>query len=274
MPKFVKKNLTEMEATGGGVRDLITPDKRIGKLVPIDEIYPNPDQPRKHFDEEALASLAESIRQHGLINPITVNESGIILAGERRYRACRRLGMREVPVVKMNGSMEISLVENLQREELHPLEEARGYQALVDGGYTHEDIAQRIGKDRSVVSHSLRLLDLPPDIQAECVTSHNVTKDQLLQVVSASSDDERRAVWASIKEGKSARAIRRERKESAARRLTTRIFINRVRSLNEQIAALDLGHATKRDRERLRAHVTQAVTSLQAMLDHLDDHQG
>lgn len=271
MPKFIKSDIAAGRASGAHVRDLIAPDKRVGKLVAIDEIFPNPEQPRKIFDEESLAALAESIRLHGLINPITVDENGMILAGERRYRACRIIGMREVPVVRMNGSMEITLVENLQREELHPLEEARGYQALVDAGYTHEQIAQRIGKDRSVVSHSIRLLDLPPEIQTECVASHNITKDQLLQVVSAGDEAERWAVWNAIKGGKSARAIRRERREaSLSKPVTTRMFLNRVRSVRENAISVDLARVSRRDRDRLRMHLAETIESLRAILDRID----
>ncbi len=116
MPKFVDPNIAKIRSAGDEIRDLIAPDKRVGKMVPIDEIYPNPNQPRKHFNENALNELADSIREHGLINPITVDDDGMILAGERRFRACTKLGMREVPVVRMNGSLEISLVENLQRQ--------------------------------------------------------------------------------------------------------------------------------------------------------------
>jgi ParB family chromosome partitioning protein len=275
MPKFVKAGISLGRGTGNQLRDLITPDKRVGKLVPIDEVYPDPNQPRRHFDEASLNELAESIRQHGLINPITVNDDGVILAGERRYRACAKLGMREIPVVRMNGSYEISLVENLQREDLHPLEEARGYQLLVDAGHTHEQIAQRIGKDRSVVSHSLRLLDLPPEIQADCVTSHNVTKDQLLQVLSGDTDEHRWEIWQHIKAGKSARAIRQERRgRSAGRPVTARIFLNRMKAINQNAESLDVSLATAKQRERLRANLLQGIAALQAMLRKLDETAG
>jgi|GEM_PF-793574 len=276
MPKFVKPTISLGRGKDDEIRDLITPDKRVGKLVPIDEVFPNPDQPRRHFDEESLGSLAESIRQHGLINPITINDAGVILAGERRYRACLKLGLREIPVVRINGTYEISLVENLQRLDLHPLEEARGYQVLVDAGYTHEQIAQRIGKDRSVVSHSLRLLDLPPEIQAECVTSHNVTKDQLLQILSAENPEAQWRIWKAIREGKSARALRRERREGAqkGRALTPRMFINRVKAIHQNAGAIDLSRASRKEREALQSNLSQAIADLQAMLARLEEATG
>jgi len=270
MPKFVSPNIVKVRSSGDEIRDLIAPDKRVGRMVAIDEVYPNPNQPRKHFNEDALNELAESIRELGLINPITVDENGMILAGERRFRACTKLGMREVPVVRMNGSLEISLVENLQRQDLNPMEEAWGYQLLVDAGNTHELIAQRIGKDRSVVSHSLRLIELPAEIQNECVTSHNVTKDQLLQVVSAPTDEERYAVWNAIKAGKSARAIRRDRKTTPGTKATTpRIFINRIKALGNSAEAMDLTTATDREKERLRSQLSATISSLQEILDEL-----
>jgi ParB family transcriptional regulator, chromosome partitioning protein len=271
MPKFVNPNIAKIRTSGGEeIRDLIAPDKRVGRMVAIDEIFPNPNQPRKHFNEEALAELAESIQEHGLINPITVDDDGMILAGERRFRACTKLGMREVPVVRMNGSFEISLVENLQRQDLHPIEEAWGYQILVDAGNTHEQIAQRIAKDRSVVSHSLRLIELPADIQRDCVTSHSVTKDQLLQVVSAKSDEERYAIWEAIKAGKSARAIRREKKTGSPTKPTTpRMFINRIKTLGANADSIDLSRATDSERERLRAHLSATISSLQDMMNEI-----
>jgi ParB family transcriptional regulator, chromosome partitioning protein len=273
MAKFASKDLLKGHTKKNtNLQDLIAPDKRVGKLVPIDEIAPNPDQPRKHFDEASLGELAESIRLHGLINPITVDENNMIVAGERRYRACLSLGMREVPVVRMSGSMEISLVENLQRLDLHPLEEAFGYQALVDSGNTHEQIAARIGKDRSVVSHSLRLLDLPEAIQAECVTSHMVSKDQLLQVLSAETEEARWATWQAIKDGKSARAIRRERKQTHKRpQVTPRVFINRVRGVRDNADSIDVSSASKREKERLEKHIDEAIVAMQDILKKLRD---
>ncbi|OQB37336.1 MAG: Chromosome-partitioning protein Spo0J [Candidatus Latescibacteria bacterium ADurb.Bin168] len=270
MPKFVTRTISQGRTGDDEIRNLIAPDKRIGKLVPIDEITPNPGQPRRHFDPDSLATLTESIRQHGLINPITVDENGRILAGERRYRACVALGMREVPVIRMSGSLEVSLVENLQRQDLHPLEEARGYQTLADAGYTHEQIAARIGKDRSVVTHSLRLLDLPADIQAECVTSHNVTKDQLLQILGADTPEQQRQIWEDIKAGKSARALKQERSEAKRRgQITPRVFINRVRSFSADAGKIDVARLSDSEKRTLKTHVEHALARLTSLLGEL-----
>ncbi|MED9890646.1 ParB/RepB/Spo0J family partition protein [Ruminococcus champanellensis] len=140
----------------------------------VAEIEPNREQPRKSFDDGAIAALADSIREHGMIQPILVrpleNGSYQIVAGERRWRAARMLGLEEVPVtiraMSDQETMQIALIENLQRENLNPIEEALGYQELMDQfGMTQEGIAQIVGRSRSAVANSLRLLQLPEQIQ-------------------------------------------------------------------------------------------------------------
>ena len=143
-------------------------------LLPLHKIEPNPNQPRKVFDEEALEDLAESIQEHGLIQPIAVRpeENGYyrIIAGERRWRAARMAGLAEVPVLILNADdkavMELAMIENLQRKDLNPIEEARGYQTLMDEyGLTQEEAAERVGKSRPAVANALRLLLLPRELQ-------------------------------------------------------------------------------------------------------------
>ena len=143
-------------------------------LLPIEKIEPRADQPRKRFDPEALELLAESIRTYGLIQPITVRplDSGFyqIIAGERRWRASRMAGLKEVPVRILTAdeqrAMEMALVENLQREDLDPIEVAEGCRQLIDKyGLTQESAAKKLGKSRSAVTNSLRLLALPEDVR-------------------------------------------------------------------------------------------------------------
>ena len=143
-------------------------------LLPIEKIEPRADQPRKRFDPEALEMLAESIRTYGLIQPITVRplDGGFyqIIAGERRWRASRMAGLREVPVRILTAdeqrAMEMALVENLQREDLDPIEVAEGCRQLIDKyGLTQESAAKKLGKSRSAVTNSLRLLALPEDVR-------------------------------------------------------------------------------------------------------------
>ena len=149
------------------------PEKSNFRSVPLHRIEPNPDQPRKDFDEEALQELSESISAHGLIQPLTVRETEPgyyqIIAGERRWRACRMAGLSEVPVVIMEADdckvMELALIENLQRSDLNCVEEALGYQTLVeDFGLTQEECAAQVGKSRSAVANAMRLLNLPEKV--------------------------------------------------------------------------------------------------------------
>lgn len=142
--------------------------------IPVAQIEPGLNQPRKHFDEEALAGLAESIRQHGIIQPLTVRRlsSGYyqIIAGERRWRAARMAGLAEVPAIVIEADdrmvMELGLIENLQREDLNPMEEAAGYRSLIeDYGLTQEEAAQRVSRSRPAVANAMRLLALPQEVQ-------------------------------------------------------------------------------------------------------------
>ena len=157
----------------------VTGDRRSQlREVPIASIRPNALQPRSHFDEEAMSSLASSVRELGVLQPVLVRvvdgdgaESYELIAGERRWRAARRAGLRTVPVLVQDStddvhSLEQALVENLHREDLNPLEEAAGFQQLIDEfGFTHERVATRVGKSRAAVTNTLRLLQLPAGVQ-------------------------------------------------------------------------------------------------------------
>lgn len=149
------------------------PEKSPYQLLPIYKVEPNPDQPRHDFDEEELQSLAESIAQHGVVQPLTVREisNGYyqIIAGERRWRAARMANLTEIPAVIIEAddkkAMELALIENLQRQDLNPVEEALGYRSLMsDYGLTQEQAAQRVGKSRPAVANALRLLNLCPEV--------------------------------------------------------------------------------------------------------------
>lgn len=145
-------------------------------VVPLAAIVPNPAQPRRQFDEESLETLAASIRRHGLLQPLVVRRVGDgyeLIAGERRWRAARRAGLAEVPVVirtveEAPQRLELALIENLQRADLNPLEEAEAYRRLIDvHGLTQEEIAQRVGKSRPAIANALRLLNLPEAVKAQ-----------------------------------------------------------------------------------------------------------
>ena len=148
-------------------------EKSAYQKLPIHKVEPNPDQPRHDFDEEELQALADSIEEHGIIQPLTVRElsNGYyqIIAGERRWRAARLANLQEVPVVIIEAddkkAMELALIENLQRQDLNPVEEAMGYRSLMqDHGLTQDDAAKRVGKSRPAVANALRLLNLSQDV--------------------------------------------------------------------------------------------------------------
>ena len=166
---FLENTLeNENEAAGGGI-----------KTLRVSQMEPKGNQPRKYFDTEALAQLAESISAHGVLQPILVRDIGDdryqIIAGERRWRASKMAGLSEVPVILLDSTeqeaAQIALIENIQREDLNPLEEAAAYRALAEEFHlTQEEISSQIGKSRSAIANSLRLLDLPEALRAFVVS--------------------------------------------------------------------------------------------------------
>ena len=165
------------------------------KIVQIKDIQKNPYQPRKEFSEEKIQELAQSIKENGLIQPIIVRKSPVlgyeILAGERRYRASIAAGLSEVPVIVKQLSdqdmMLHSIIENLQRENLNPIEEAKAYQSLIDKGFTHTEVAEKMGKSRPYITNLVRLLGLPKHILTE-VESGRLSQAHARLLIQLSSD--------------------------------------------------------------------------------------
>ena len=164
--------------------------------LPVYKVEPNPDQPRREFDEVELQALSDSISVHGVIQPLTVREmpNGYfqIIAGERRWRAARMAGLSDVPVVVIEAddkkAMELALIENLQRQDLNPVEEALGYQTLMEEyGLTQEDTAQQVGKSRSAVANTLRLLALTPEV-LELLKTGEITAGHARAILSLKSE--------------------------------------------------------------------------------------
>jgi len=166
------------QALGRGLKALIpeTPRARAGLAeIPVGNLHPNPQQPRQYFDDESLSELTTSIHRHGVLQPLLVSEDGpdryLLITGERRWRAAQRAGLRTVPAVirerlEDSDQLELALVENLQRQDLTPLEEARAFDHLrMSLGLSQMEIAARVGMNRSTVANSLRLLKLPREIQ-------------------------------------------------------------------------------------------------------------
>lgn len=204
--------MSKTNALGSGLDSLIinidSEDSGV-KEVNLSLIKPNPFQPRKIFIQESLDELSESIKSCGLLQPILVEESldggYIIIAGERRYRASILAGLTLIPVIVKNLSeedkLEIALVENIQREDLTPIEEAKAYKKLMDSlKLNQEDIAKKVGKKRSTVSNSIRLLNLPEDLQ-DSVNDGTLSAGHARALLSIDSDNSKRTIFNKIKDG-------------------------------------------------------------------------
>ncbi len=184
------------------------------RRVPLGRLFPNPDQPRKNFDETALEELAASIRLHGIIQPVIAEDRGdgtfLIVAGERRYKAAEKAGLREVPVVVRSFTpekkLEIALIENVQREDLNPVEEAEAYRTLMTAAsLSQEEVAEKVGKSRPAVANSLRLLKLPEDILA-CLRSGELTSGHARALLAVANPGDQAVLFRRVlKEGLSVR---------------------------------------------------------------------
>ncbi len=205
-------------ALGRGLGALLPGESSSGvRQLAVTALQPNPSQPRTHFDPETLEELSRSIRERGVLQPILASPAGadryFIIAGERRWRAARQAGLETVPVLVRRVDdprerLELALVENLQRAELDPLEEAEAYRRLSEEfGLTHEEIASRVGKTRAAITNQLRLLKLAPEVQ-ELVRKGQLTSGQVRPLLSLPNLE---AQWAlaqrAIREGLSARAL-------------------------------------------------------------------
>ncbi|MEK6545599.1 MAG: ParB/RepB/Spo0J family partition protein [Nitrospinota bacterium] len=190
----------QRKALGKGLRALIpvVEEKREGILeIPVEEVKPNRYQPRKMFTDAKLDELVSSIKEKGIIQPIIVQKTGSgyeLIAGERRWRAAQKAGMKKIPVIVKEvtgeGSLELALIENIQRENLNPMEEARAYQRLADEFHLiQEEIAKKVGKDRSSVANYLRLLKLPQEIQ-DSIANEELTMGHARALLSLDSAKE------------------------------------------------------------------------------------
>ncbi len=191
---------------------LETEKEREGKeiiFLPPFDIVPNPHQPRKHFDEEALSDLTESIRVHGILQPLVVSRDKDgryeLIAGERRLRAAQKLHLKSVPVIVRSPGelekLELSLIENIQRKDLSPIEKAKSYQKLVDEfSLTHEAVAKRLGKSRTVVSNTLRLLGLPEDVQT-AIGAGKISEGQARMLLELKDQKQQRELFEQMSHG-------------------------------------------------------------------------
>jgi ParB family chromosome partitioning protein len=200
---------------GKGLEALLQPEEEFAPpaagetLVPLDRLKPNPEQPRKHFGEEELQELADSIREHGIIEPIIAGDAGdgfyTIIAGERRYRAALLAGLREAPVLLRSyppeARLEIALVENVQRADLNPIEEAQAYKKLMElTGLSQDSVAAKVGKNRSTVANALRLLRLPGEVR-ESLIGGEISPGHGRAILQALRAEDQKTLFGEIREG-------------------------------------------------------------------------
>jgi ParB family transcriptional regulator, chromosome partitioning protein len=201
----------------------------IGRMIPIDKIRPNPDQPRKHIGD--VRELSDSIREKGVLEPLLVRyvpreDMYYIISGERRFHASQAAGLHELPCIEKIAddaeTLELALIENLQRKDLTPFEEADGLQRLADQfDYTHDDIAKKIGRSRSSVTETMSLRVIPADVRRSCTESAITSKSLLLQVARQPTERKMLEMVDRIRQGgltrDEARRVRKEETESAPR---------------------------------------------------------
>ncbi len=222
-----KKKSSKPKEKEGVEKNIVSPEERVNIVlnVPVDHIRANPNQPRKEFDEERLDELADSIKKHGLIQPITVRYIGEkrfeLISGERRLRAAKLAGIAEIPAYIREAddeqSMAFALIENIQREELNPLEVALGYKRLLEEfDYTQAEVANRVGKNRTTVTNMLRLLGLPDFIQAALASNAISVGHARALITVESKSDQQKLLSKIIKLGWSVRQV-----EEAVRALSS-----------------------------------------------------
>jgi len=253
----------------------------------LEQIKPNPEQPRKYFDETALEDLAQSILDRGLLQPVIVKRAAegefLLVAGERRFRAygkARALSDKperfsKIPaIVRDDNELEISLIENIQREDLGPIEEAEGLRLLADRfNYTHERLSEVVRKARTSITELLELNILPEEIKAECRQQPRRYPKSLLLTVARQKDPEKVSdLWKQIKEqGLTVKQARKKTKQNRGRpeRTPAQIVCAGGRNLSKKIASLDLNGLQDSDKEELKGTFTALENSVKELLNSL-----
>ena len=257
--------------------------------LPISQVEPGLNQPRKRFDPDSLSELADSIRIHGVIQPLTVRRlsSGYyqIIAGERRWRAAKQAGLDEIPAVIIEADdrkvMELGLIENLQREDLNPAEEARGYQTLMaEYGLTQEQVAQRMGKSRPAVTNALRLLNLPEDLMA-LVEDGSLSAGHARALLGAPNQTlQRQAAKAVLEKGLSVRqtealvkALQKEKKEKPQEDNVLSIYLADIeKNLASQLGRkVHIQHKGKKGKVELEYYSEDDLDALLRLLQYSQD---
>lgn len=237
--------------------------------VEIDKVYANPNQPRKHFDAIALDELANSIEKHGIIAPILVSKTDdgyMIIAGERRYRAAKQLGLKKVPIVigayTDRQIQEISLIENLQREDLNPIEVARGIKQLMEGyDLTQDEVSKRLGKSRSSIANTLRLLTLSDDV-IELIADGKLTSGHARALITLPPEAQYKIAVEAIRNGYSVRDVERLANEF----YNTKEQLEKQKEQKKQQLSLELRALIEDMRHAFKTKVTLVGTDKKGMI--------
>ena len=241
--------------------------------VDVDLILPNPDQPRKFFDQEALNELATSIKEKGILQPVIIRKDGegqiYLVAGERRLKAAKIAGLERIPAIITKGNpAEIALIENLQREDLKPVEEAEALGRMVEEyGYTHEQLATVVSKARSTITETLALNKLPEEIKEECRRADNYPRRLLVEIAKQDTPAKMISLFARVKEGNlksdQVREINRTKTIREKQRTPAAVALDKTTTLFKHLAKLDL--ATVEDTEK-----AQLLFELQTLKNAID----
>lgn len=232
-------------------------EKGVGRMLSVADVMPNPGQPRKTFDKEALETLADSISKYGVLQPITVRRHTdgkyLIIAGERRWRAAQLAGLKDIPALVIEAddrlAAELALIENLQREDLNPIEEAEGYQSLItDYGFTQEEIAEAVGRGRATIANSVRLLDLNPQV-VELVRTGKLTAGHAKPLGTLDSELQFKVAEDAARAGRSVREVEQ--------------MVKRVKT-NQRMAS-----APPKDQRKSQTDITQVERYLESLGDTL-----
>jgi ParB family chromosome partitioning protein len=237
-------------------------------MIPIEKLAPNPGQPRVEIGD--LSDLIASIREKGVLEPILVRPSDVggrfmIISGERRYRASLEVGLKEMPCIEMDvddrAVAEISLIENLQRKDLTPFEEADGLQALAQRfGYTHEEIAKKIGKSRTSITESLSLTNIPPAVRELCRRADIFSKSMLLQVVRQPTEGEMARLVEKIKHGGLTRDDARKVRQGKTTKAKS--FTYRSNSKNQAWSLVLKFRKSQVTKEEVKEALAEAIASI------------
>lgn len=272
-PEYDDESEGEKSSKGEQENAYVDPKKRVNIVlhVPVDNIRANPHQPRSEFNEERLEELAHSIKKHGLIQPVTVRYIGEkrfeLISGERRLRACKLAGKEEIPAyireVDDEDIISFALIENIQREDLNPIEIALGYNRLVEeAGYTQAEVAERVGKNRTTVTNMLRLLNLPPFIQA-ALRDNKISMGHARALISVEDPEDQKAVFKKAVKNeysvrqieKAVRALDQEKEEGNQEEEETeehRTFLNEISNRLRRKLSTKVNIKSKKDGGEIR----------------------